>query len=108
MTNLPILSLITFTPLVGAVVIGLLPDRRDDLVRRVALLFALLAWLFSIGLVLSFAFGGAQQAACPNGARCPASPESGSSDTPRRSTGSPTSASSTRSAPTGCPCSWSC
>jgi len=59
MNDFPLLSLITFTPLAGAVVIGLLPDRRDDLVRRVALGFALLAWVFSIGLVLSFAFGSA-------------------------------------------------
>jgi NADH-quinone oxidoreductase subunit M len=57
MNDFPLLSLITFTPLAGAVVIGLLPDRREDLIRRAAIGFALLAWVFSIGLVLSFAFG---------------------------------------------------
>ncbi len=68
MNDFPLLSLITFTPLVGAVVIGLLPDRRDDLVRRTALGFALLAWVFSILLVLVFAFGTAPDPASASGA----------------------------------------
>jgi NADH-quinone oxidoreductase subunit M len=57
MNDFPLLSLITFTPLAGAVAVGLLPDNRPDLIRRTALAFALLAWVFSIGLVFSFAFG---------------------------------------------------
>jgi NADH-quinone oxidoreductase subunit M len=59
MTDFPLLSLITFTPLAGAVVVGLLPDDRPDLIRRAAVGFALLAWAFSIGLVFAFAFGSA-------------------------------------------------
>jgi NADH-quinone oxidoreductase subunit M len=57
MNNLPVLSLITYTPLAGALVVAALPDRRPDLIRRAALAFALAAWAFSIALVFAFAFG---------------------------------------------------
>ena len=33
--NLPILSLITFTPLVGALVLAALPSRHEELIRRI-------------------------------------------------------------------------
>jgi NADH-quinone oxidoreductase subunit M len=55
--NLPILSLITFTPLVGAVAVAALPSRYPDLIRRTALGFALLAWFMSLGLLAAYAFG---------------------------------------------------
>ncbi len=55
--DLPILSLITFTPLVGAVAVAALPSRDPDLIRRTALTFALLAWLMSLGMLVAFAFG---------------------------------------------------
>jgi NADH-quinone oxidoreductase subunit M len=72
MTDFPLLSLITFTPLAGAVVVGLLPDDRPDLIRRAAVGFALLAWAFSIGLVFSFAFTSEQSThvGCLNAAAC--------------------------------------
>ena len=57
--NLPILSLITLTPLAGALVVAALPGRYPDLIRRTALAFALLAWVMSLGLLAVYAFGSA-------------------------------------------------
>jgi NADH-quinone oxidoreductase subunit M len=54
---MPILSLIILTPLVGALLIAVLPSKNTDLIRRTALAFALLAWVFSLGLLAAFAFG---------------------------------------------------
>src|SRR5665811_181226 len=54
---MPILSLIILTPLVGALLIAVLPSKDMDLIRRTALAFALLAWVFSLGLLAAFAFG---------------------------------------------------
>jgi len=53
--DLPLLSLIAFTPLAGAVTIAFVPSRYPEVIRRTALLFALAAWLFSILLVLGIA-----------------------------------------------------
>ncbi len=47
-------SLVTFLPLLGAVVVGFLPSSRPDLARRVALGFALLAWAVSLALLAGF------------------------------------------------------
>ena len=55
--SLPILSLITFTPLVGVVLVAVLPPNRPDLIRRTALFFALAAWVMSLGLLGAYAFG---------------------------------------------------
>ena len=55
--NLPILSIIAFTPLVGAIVVAALPSRYPDLIRRTALAFALLAWGMSLALLAAYAFG---------------------------------------------------
>ena len=55
--HLPIVSLITFTPLVGALVVAVLPSRYPDAIRRTALAFALLAWVMSLGLLAAYAFG---------------------------------------------------
>jgi len=55
--NLPILSIIAFTPLLGAVVLAALPSRYPDLIRRTALAFALLAWVMSLALLAAYAFG---------------------------------------------------
>jgi NADH-quinone oxidoreductase subunit M len=49
--GLPILSLVTFTPLVGALVLGFLPARYA---RPVALATALLAWALSLVLAAGF------------------------------------------------------
>ena len=74
MHDFPLLSLITFTPLAGAVVVGLLPGNRPDQIRAVALGFALLAWVFSLALVASFAFGSAPTylPICPTADACDA------------------------------------
>jgi len=46
--NLPLLSIVTFLPLVGAIVIGFLPRDKPDWARWTALVFALAAWIFSL------------------------------------------------------------
>src|SRR5437667_11567491 len=47
-------SLVTFIPLFGAIVIAFLPRHRPDLVRWTALGAALLAWVFSLFLLIGF------------------------------------------------------
>jgi NADH-quinone oxidoreductase subunit M len=54
LSGLPLLSLITFIPLVGAVVIAFLPRQRLDLIRWAALGTSLLAWAVSLLLVVGF------------------------------------------------------
>ena len=51
----PILSAVTFSPLVGALVIAVLPRHRHGLLRAVALATALVAWAFSLLLVAGYA-----------------------------------------------------
>ena len=55
MNDLPILSIIVFLPLVGAIAVGVLPSR---LTRPVALGFALATWVVSLVLLTGFAPGG--------------------------------------------------
>jgi NADH-quinone oxidoreductase subunit M len=57
MFGLPILSLITFLPLLGALVIAVLPANDPNLVRRTALGTALATWLLSLILLAVFARG---------------------------------------------------
>ena len=57
MFGLPILSLITFLPLLGALVIAVLPASNPNLVRRTALGTALATWLLSLILLAVFARG---------------------------------------------------
>ena len=52
--GLPMLSLITFTPLIGAIVIAFLPRERLSWIRWAALGTALVAWAFSLLLLTSF------------------------------------------------------
>ncbi|HYC06397.1 MAG TPA: NADH-quinone oxidoreductase subunit M, partial [Candidatus Binatia bacterium] len=52
--RIPILSVITFLPLLGAVVIAFLPRERPDLARWTALAAALLTWLFSLALLVGY------------------------------------------------------
>src|SRR5438477_1704542 len=47
-------SLVTFVPLVGAIVLAFLHRERPDLARATALVAALVAWLFSLGLLVGF------------------------------------------------------
>ena len=55
--SLPILSVITFTPLLGAIVVAILPSRHPDLIRRTTLGFTLAAWVMSLLLLAAYAFG---------------------------------------------------
>jgi NADH-quinone oxidoreductase subunit M len=52
--SFPILSVIVFLPLVGAIAIAFLPRARPDLARWVALGASGLAWLFSLFLLVGF------------------------------------------------------
>jgi len=57
LNDVPIVSLITFLPLIGAIVVAVLPGGRPDLVRRTALGFALAAWVASLVLLAGFTPG---------------------------------------------------
>ena len=50
----PILSVITFLPLVGALVIALIPRANVGAIRGTALLFSLAAWVVSLWLVVGY------------------------------------------------------
>ncbi|TMD32374.1 MAG: NADH-quinone oxidoreductase subunit M, partial [Chloroflexi bacterium] len=54
MSGLPILTVVTFLPLVGAIVIAFLPRARPDLARWVALAAAGATWVFSLFLLIGF------------------------------------------------------
>ena len=54
LAGLPLVSLVTFVPLIGAVLIAFLPSDRPQLVRYAALGVALLTWLVSIVLLVGF------------------------------------------------------
>jgi NADH-quinone oxidoreductase subunit M len=56
--NVPILSLVLATPLVGALAIAMIPSGQVQLIRRTALLFSLVALGLSVVLVFAFAFFG--------------------------------------------------
>jgi NADH-quinone oxidoreductase subunit M len=56
-SDFPIVSLITFLPLAGAIVVAFLPGGRPNLVRWTALGFALAAWVASLLLLLGFTPG---------------------------------------------------
>jgi NADH-quinone oxidoreductase subunit M len=53
-SGLPMLSLITFTPLAGAIVIAFLPRERLNWIRWAALATALVAWALSLLLLTAF------------------------------------------------------
>ena len=55
MPSLPILSLITFLPLLGALLIAVLPSTNPNLIRRTALGTALVTWALSLILLVVFA-----------------------------------------------------
>ncbi|MGI8703987.1 MAG: NADH-quinone oxidoreductase subunit M [Candidatus Limnocylindrales bacterium] len=54
MTNLPILTLITFVPLAGALLIAFLPRGRPDLARWAALITSLVSFVLSLLLLPAF------------------------------------------------------
>src|SRR5512142_103876 len=53
-STLPILSLITFMPLVGAIVVAFLPRENLGAIRVTALAFSLIAWVLSLLLLVGF------------------------------------------------------
>jgi NADH-quinone oxidoreductase subunit M len=53
-TGLPLLTLITFVPLVGAIVIGFIPRDNFGAIRAAALATSLIAWAFSLILLVGF------------------------------------------------------
>ena len=57
MTSVPLLSLTVFTPLVGAVLVAIVPRRQVALTRWVALLAALASFAFALGLLPGFVVG---------------------------------------------------
>ncbi|MFH1998061.1 MAG: NADH-quinone oxidoreductase subunit M [Planctomycetota bacterium] len=60
MNNIPILSVLTFLPLLGALIISALPGERKELIEKVALGVSLL--VFIISLPLFFLYNGASGA----------------------------------------------
>ncbi len=56
-SDFPIVSLITFLPLAGAIVVAFLPGSRPNLARYTALGFALAAWVASLILLVGFTPG---------------------------------------------------
>ncbi len=52
--DIPLISLITFVPLVGAIVIAFLPRQQAGLIRATALVFALVAFGLSLLLLIGF------------------------------------------------------
>jgi len=53
-TGLPLLSAITFVPLVGAILIAFIPRRNPGLVRATALGASLVSWALSLLLLVGF------------------------------------------------------
>jgi NADH-quinone oxidoreductase subunit M len=54
LTGIPVLSLVTFLPLVGVLVIALLPRDNLSAIRRTALLTALATWIVSLAMLAGF------------------------------------------------------
>src|ERR1700688_3951571 len=52
--NIPILSLIVFSPLVGALMVALLPAEPLNIPRRAAFTFSLIPFLLSLLMLMAF------------------------------------------------------
>jgi NADH-quinone oxidoreductase subunit M len=57
LSGLHLVTLVTFLPLLGALVIAFTPTSRPNIARYTALGFALLAWVASLALLVAFAAG---------------------------------------------------
>jgi NADH-quinone oxidoreductase subunit M len=55
--DLPLVSIVTFLPLVGAILLAFLPGDRPNLIRYGALGIALLAWVVSLAMLAGFVSG---------------------------------------------------
>ena len=60
MKDFPFLSILTLLPLVGALVVGLIPRSRAELAKTVALVWSLAVLLLSIVMWIAFKVGGAR------------------------------------------------
>ncbi|MBM0277030.1 NADH-quinone oxidoreductase subunit M [Micromonospora tarensis] len=58
MSNFPFLSVLTVAPLVGALVVALLPRHRPELAKQVAFVWSLLVLVLSVVMWVSFKAGG--------------------------------------------------
>src|SRR3990170_3459345 len=56
--KLPLLSMITFAPVLGILVISLIPRGKDMLIRRVATIFSALPFIFIVYAFTQFGFDG--------------------------------------------------
>src|SRR5947207_3135415 len=54
MHHFPWLTVVTFLPLAGAVVVALLPNRATNPIRLITLLFTLATFGFSVGLLFTY------------------------------------------------------
>ena len=52
--SLPLLSLVTFIPLIGAVIIAFIPGDNLRAIRWAALITALVAWVASLAILAGF------------------------------------------------------
>jgi len=57
LSGLPLVTLVTFLPLLGALIIAFTPTSRPNIARYTALGFALLAWVVSLALLVAFVAG---------------------------------------------------
>jgi NADH-quinone oxidoreductase subunit M len=57
LSSLPLVTLVTFLPLLGALVVAFTPSSRPNAARYVALGFALAAWVVSLAMLASFVAG---------------------------------------------------
>ena len=58
MKNFPFLGILTLLPLVGAIVVGLIPRAKAELAKRVALIWSLAVLVLSIVMWITFKVGG--------------------------------------------------
>jgi NADH-quinone oxidoreductase subunit M len=57
LTSLPLVTIVTFLPLLGALVVAFMPSSRPNAARYAALGFALAAWLVSLAMLAAFTMG---------------------------------------------------
>ncbi len=61
MNDLPLLDLVIFTPLVGAILVGFIPKDRVEVLRLATLAVTLVTFVLSVGVLLQFDAGAEQQ-----------------------------------------------
>ena len=61
MSDLPILDIVIFAPLLGALVVGFIPKERIETVRLAALAVTLVTFVISLGILVEFDAGASEQ-----------------------------------------------